>query len=34
MLKEEGVLAFYKGLGPSLLSIAPYIALNFCAFDL
>eukprot|EP00270_Netrium_digitus_P005311 TRINITY_DN16982_c0_g1_i1.p1 TRINITY_DN16982_c0_g1~~TRINITY_DN16982_c0_g1_i1.p1 ORF type:complete len:429 (+),score=54.92 TRINITY_DN16982_c0_g1_i1:257-1543(+) len=34
MLTEEGVLAFYKGLGPSLISIAPYIALNFCAFDL
>lgn len=34
MLREEGALSFYKGLGPSLISIAPYIALNFCAFDL
>ncbi|CAI5473352.1 unnamed protein product [Closterium sp. Yama58-4] len=34
MIREEGVLSFYKGLAPSLISIAPYIALNFCAFDL
>ncbi|CAF2118104.1 BnaA03g00350D [Brassica napus] len=34
MLREEGVASFYNGLGPSLLSIAPYIALNFCVFDL
>lgn len=34
MLREEGLSSFYKGLGPSLLGIAPYIALNFCAFDL
>ncbi|KAG6552667.1 hypothetical protein Mapa_005614 [Marchantia paleacea] len=34
MMKEEGFAAFYKGLGPSLFGIAPYIALNFCVFDL
>lgn len=34
MLKEEGIGSFYRGLGPSLLGIAPYIAINFCAFDL
>ncbi|CAI0425403.1 unnamed protein product [Linum tenue] len=34
MLREEGVASFYYGLGPSLLGIAPYIAVNFCMFDL
>ncbi|XP_002979461.2 probable envelope ADP,ATP carrier protein, chloroplastic [Selaginella moellendorffii] len=34
MLREEGLGSFYKGLGPSLMSIAPYIAVNFCVFDL
>ncbi|XWS59957.1 hypothetical protein CRYUN_Cryun08bG0166900 [Craigia yunnanensis] len=34
MLQEEGFASFYYGLGPSLLSIAPYIAVNFCIFDL
>ncbi|KAI8559633.1 hypothetical protein RHMOL_Rhmol04G0188600 [Rhododendron molle] len=34
MLREEGVASFYKGLGPSLIGIAPYIAVNFCIFDL
>ncbi|XVF55098.1 hypothetical protein PTKIN_Ptkin06aG0009100 [Pterospermum kingtungense] len=34
MLREEGFASFYYGLGPSLLSIAPYIAVNFCIFDL
>ncbi|GFY82364.1 root UVB sensitive protein [Actinidia rufa] len=34
MLKEEGVASFYNGLGPSLIGIAPYIAVNFCIFDL
>ncbi|CDP06490.1 unnamed protein product [Coffea canephora] len=34
MLKEEGVASFYSGLGPSLIGIAPYIAVNFCVFDL
>lgn len=34
MLREEGVASFYFGLGPSLLGIAPYIAVNFCIFDL
>ncbi|KAI0519025.1 hypothetical protein KFK09_006464 [Dendrobium nobile] len=34
MFREEGVSSFYGGLGPSLIGIAPYIALNFCIFDL
>ncbi|KAL1819091.1 hypothetical protein ACET3Z_013960 [Daucus carota] len=34
MLRDEGLAAFYKGLGPSLIGIAPYIAVNFCVFDL
>ncbi|OMO97564.1 Mitochondrial carrier protein [Corchorus olitorius] len=34
MLREEGFASFYYGLGPSLLGIAPYIAVNFCIFDL
>ncbi|KAF8402663.1 hypothetical protein HHK36_010752 [Tetracentron sinense] len=34
MLRDEGIASFYKGLGPSLLGIAPYIAVNFCIFDL
>ncbi|KAL8120263.1 thylakoid ADP,ATP carrier protein, chloroplastic-like isoform X2 [Apium graveolens] len=34
MLRDEGISSFYKGLGPSLISIAPYIAVNFCVFDL
>lgn len=34
MLREEGFASFYSGLAPSLIGIAPYIALNFCVFDL
>ncbi|XP_054795677.1 probable envelope ADP,ATP carrier protein, chloroplastic [Prosopis cineraria] len=34
MLREEGLASFYYGLGPSLIGIAPYIAVNFCVFDL
>ncbi|KAG8647749.1 hypothetical protein MANES_09G103800v8 [Manihot esculenta] len=34
MLREEGIASFYYGLGPSLIGIAPYIAVNFCIFDL
>lgn len=34
MLRDEGFASFYKGLGPSLIGIAPYIAVNFCIFDL
>ncbi|KAF8038520.1 hypothetical protein BT93_B1157 [Corymbia citriodora subsp. variegata] len=34
MLKEEGLASYYKGLGPALIGIAPYIAVNFCMFDL
>ncbi|CAA6669468.1 unnamed protein product [Spirodela intermedia] len=34
MLREEGIASFYSGLGASLVGIAPYIAVNFCMFDL
>ncbi|KAK9290185.1 hypothetical protein L1049_008351 [Liquidambar formosana] len=34
MLRDEGFASFYNGLGPSLIGIAPYIAVNFCVFDL
>ncbi|XP_071697905.1 thylakoid ADP,ATP carrier protein, chloroplastic-like [Rutidosis leptorrhynchoides] len=34
MLKEEGLGSLYRGLVPSLISIAPYVAVNFCVFDL
>ncbi|XP_073044518.1 thylakoid ADP,ATP carrier protein, chloroplastic-like [Primulina eburnea] len=34
MIREEGFASFYNGLGPSLIGIAPYIAVNFCVFDL
>ncbi|KAI3878726.1 hypothetical protein MKX03_005702 [Papaver bracteatum] len=34
MLRDEGVASFYNVLGPSLIGIAPYIAVNFCIFDL
>ncbi|XP_028786648.1 probable envelope ADP,ATP carrier protein, chloroplastic [Neltuma alba] len=34
MLRDEGFGSFYIGLGPSLIAIAPYIAVNFCVFDL
>eukprot|EP00898_Chlorokybus_atmophyticus_P004857 jgi/Chlat1/5372/Chrsp35S05215 len=34
IVRTEGILAMYKGIGPSLLGIAPYIAINFAAFDL
>ena len=34
IVKEEGAKAFFKGLPATCLSISPYSALNFCAFDL
>ncbi|XP_028113020.1 thylakoid ADP,ATP carrier protein, chloroplastic-like [Camellia sinensis] len=34
MLRKDRVGSFYTGLGPSLIAIAPYIAVNFCIFDL
>ena len=33
VLQEGGVQAFYKGLGPTLVSIAPFVAFNFAAYD-
>ena len=32
--RTEGPLALYKGLGPTLVGIAPYAALNFASYDL
>ena len=34
VVRDEGIGAFYKGLIPSCIGIAPYSSLNFCAFDL
>jgi len=34
MYRKEGFGSFYRGLNPSLLGIAPYIAINYCAFDM
>ncbi len=34
ILAREGPLGFFKGLRATCISIAPYSALNFCAFDL
>ena len=34
ILRDEGPMAFYKGLVPSMAGIAPYIAVNFTTFDL
>lgn len=34
ILKDEGPKAFFKGLPATCLSISPYSAINFCAFDL
>lgn len=30
---ENGVISFYKGARPTLLSLSPFIAINFCCFD-
>ena len=30
---EGGVIAMYKGLGPTLASLAPFVAINFAAYD-
>ncbi|RRT41730.1 hypothetical protein B296_00054957 [Ensete ventricosum] len=29
MLREEGIASFYNGLGPSLIGVVPYIAVDF-----
>ncbi len=34
VIRDEGLGAFYKGLVPSCLGIAPYSAINFAAFDM
>lgn len=34
VLRDEGLRAFYKGLLPSCVGIAPYASINFAAFDL
>ncbi|KAF9351448.1 hypothetical protein BGX34_000558 [Mortierella sp. NVP85] len=31
--KEGGVIGLYRGLGPTLLGVAPYVALNFQAYE-
>lgn len=34
VIRDEGPAAFYKGLVPSIVGIAPYSSINFAAFDL
>lgn len=34
IVRAEGVLGLYRGLGPTLMGIAPYIAINMTTFDL
>ena len=34
IVKAEGILGLYRGLGPTLMGIAPYIAINMTTFDL
>jgi solute carrier family 25 phosphate transporter 23/24/25/41 len=34
MYRVEGVASLFKGLGPTLVGIAPYAALNFATYDL
>jgi len=34
IIRDEGPKAFFKGLPATCLSISPYSALNFCAFDM
>jgi solute carrier family 25 phosphate transporter 23/24/25/41 len=34
MYRVEGVASLFKGLGPTLIGIAPYAALNFATYDM
>ena len=34
MYRTEGVASLFKGLGPTLVGVAPYAALNFATYDL
>jgi solute carrier family 25 phosphate transporter 23/24/25/41 len=34
VIRDEGMGAFYKGLLPSCIGIAPYSSINFAAFDM
>jgi solute carrier family 25 phosphate transporter 23/24/25/41 len=34
MVSQEGPGSLYKGLGPTLVGIAPYAAINFASYDL
>lgn len=34
IVKADGILGLYRGLGPTLMGIAPYIAINMTTFDL
>jgi len=33
ILKEEGILAFYKGITATLMGVAPYVGLNFMFYE-
>lgn len=32
IVKNDGILSLYKGLGASLMGIAPFVAINFSVF--
>lgn len=34
MYQKEGFGSFYRGINASILGIAPYIAINYCAYDM
>ena len=31
--KEGGMVAFYRGVGPAMIGVAPYMALELASFD-
>ena len=33
ILRDEGVPGLYRGLGPTLIQVAPSLAINYCAYE-
>lgn len=33
IIRDEGVAGLYRGLGPTLLQVAPSLAINYCAYE-
>ena len=33
IVKDEGVLGLYRGLGATLTQVAPSLAINYCAYE-